>query len=443
MGPQVAGVEGYPGATLNDTIPERQRAMMPPKSGSGVGGIMERTADIVIVGGGIMGASVAWHLARRHAGQVVLLERDVVAAGASGRTGALLRRHYSNRPEAILAHRSWETFAHWPEIVGGLPVHTPSGLIVTVDTSPGRAANVERLRRNVALQNEIGIPARVVSQADLRILQPQANWDDVTYAACETDSGYVDAILATHGMARAAREAGAQVREGVGVLQILADGQRVSGVRTTVGEIAARTVVVAAGPWTPALVEPVGVSLPIEALRVQVAILQRPLDVAEHMVYLDTAAGIFTRPWAPGRTMIGVGGGDQHDPVDPDDFETRNDAAYGDLARTAVSRRIPGMRRARYLHGHAGLYDMTPDAHPIIGAAGPDGLYVAAGFSGAGFKKGPAVGEALAELILGPDHGPEWVDLAPFSAERFATADWQKPWGPDEYEFSSDFGHGL
>lgn len=404
---------------------------------------MDRMADIVIVGGGIMGASLAWHLARRGAGQVVLLERDVMAAGASGRTGALLRRHYSNRPEAILAHRSWETFAHWPEIVGGPPVHTPSGLIVTVDTSPGRAANVARMRRNVAMQNEVGIPSRVVSQAELQALQPQANWDDVAFAAYEPDSGYVDAIPATQGLARAARAAGAQVREGVGMLQLLIDGDRVSGVRTTAGDIAAGTVVVAAGPWTPALMQSAGVSLPIEALRVQVAILQRPLDVAEHMVYLDTAAGIFTRPWSPGRTLIGVGGGDQHDPVDPNAFETRNDAGYGDLAIAAISRRIPGMRRARYLHGHAGLYDMTPDAHPIIGAAGPDGLYVAAGFSGAGFKKGPAVGEALADLILSPETGSDWVDLAPFSAARFAGSHWQQPWGPDEYEISSDFGHGL
>ncbi len=404
---------------------------------------MERSADIVIVGGGIMGASLAWHLALRSAGRVVLLERDVVAAGASGRTGALLRRHYSNRPEAILAHRSWNTFANWPEIVGGSPVHTPSGLIVTVDTSRERAANVDRMRRNVAMQNEVGIPSQIVSQAELRALQPQANWDDVTFAAYEPDSGYVDAIPATQGMARAARAAGAQVCEGVGVLQVLADGDRVRGVRTTAGDIPAETVVIAAGPWTSALVQTAGVALPIEALRVQVAILQRPLDVAEHMVYLDTAAGIFTRPWAPGRTLIGVGGGDQHDPVDPDAFEARNDAGYGDLAIAAIAQRIPGMRQARYLHGHAGLYDMTPDAHPIIGAAGPDGLYVAAGFSGAGFKKGPAVGEALADFILAPERGPGWVDLGPFSPDRFATPNRQMPWGPDEYEFSSDFGHGL
>ena len=403
----------------------------------------KRTANVVIVGGGIMGTSLAWQLARRGADRVTLLERSVIGAGASGKTGALLRRHYSNRPEAILAQRGWQTFAAWPELVGGDPVHTPLGLIVTVDTSPGHEANVERLHRNVALQNSLGIPSRVVTRDELRELQPQAVWDDVTHAAYEPDSGYVDAIAATQGMARAAHAAGAVIREGTPVLGIETTGDRVRGVRTSNGVIPAETVVIAAGPWTPRLVAEVGVTVPIAALRVQVAIVQRPLGVASHLVYLDTAAGIFARPWGPGRTLIGLGGGDQHDPVDPDNHEPGNDPGYGELAIAALARRVPAMRGAVSLHGHAGLYDMTPDAHPIIGAAGPEGLVLMAGFSGAGFKKGPAVAEAVADLLLHPGHGPDWVDLRPFAPQRFASETWRAPWSSDEYTFSSDFGHGL
>ena len=398
--------------------------------------------DVIIVGGGIMGTSLAWQLARRGAGRVTLFERSIVAAGASGKTGALLRRHYSNRPEAILAHRGWQTFAAWPELVGGDPVHTPTGLIVTVDTAPGREVNVERLHRNVARQNALGIPSRVVTREELQELQPCANWDDVTHAAYEPDSGYVDAVAATRGMARAAREAGAVVREGMPVLGIEIVGDRVRGVRTNEGLIPVETIVVAAGPWTPSVLLGTGVGVPITALRVQVAIIQRPLDVPAHMALLDTAAGIFARPWGPGRTLVGVGGGDQHDPVDPDRHETRNDPEYGQLAIAALARRIPAMKDAVYLHGHAGLYDMTPDAHPIIGAAGPEGLYLTAGFSGAGFKKGPAVAEAMADLLLSPG-GPSWVDLHPFHLERFATNAWRQPWSADEYAFHADFGHGL
>jgi glycine/D-amino acid oxidase-like deaminating enzyme len=180
--------------------------------------------------------------------------------------------------------------------------------------------------------------------------------------------------------------------------------------------------------------------VPIETLRVQIAIVHRPLELEEpHFVYIDTAAGMFCRPWGPGRTLIGVGGGDQHDAVDPERYDERNDESYPALAIATAARRIPAMAKAAYLHGHAGLYDMTPDAHPIIGETGVDGLYVAAGFSGAGFKKGPAVGQCLGELIC--DGRATTVDLEPFRLSRFETDDWRKPWSDTEYVFTSDFGH--
>ena len=197
------------------------------------------TADVAIIGGGVTGASIAWHLAKRGAGRVVLLERGVIAAGASGRTGALLRRHYSNRPEAILAQAGWETYANWPDVVGGDPVHTPHGLVVTLPAGPGAEDNLDRLRRNVALQNDVGISSRLISPAELQELQPFARVDDLAAAAYEPDSGYVDAVAATRGMARAARAAGAAIHEGVPITGIETDGDRVRGVRTLTGTIAA------------------------------------------------------------------------------------------------------------------------------------------------------------------------------------------------------------
>nr|MBA3416201.1 FAD-binding oxidoreductase [Chloroflexia bacterium] len=299
--------------------------------------------EVAVVGGGIMGTSSAWHLARRGV-RVTLLERATVAFGGSGRTGALLRRHYSNEPEATLAQKGWETYAHWPEIVGGDPVHTPTGLVVTVDTSAACEGNVAKLHRNVALQNRLGIPARAVGPDELRELQPFARWDDVRVAAYEPDSGYVDAVAATRGMAVAAVAAGAAIREGCPVLGVATDGTKVTGVRTADGLILAEVVVVAAGPWTNRVLAGTGVALPIAALRVQVAILHRPLELeAPHFVYLDTAAGIFCRPWAPGQTLVGVGGGDQHDPVDPDAYAEQNDPSYPALAIAAMARRIPAM----------------------------------------------------------------------------------------------------
>jgi sarcosine oxidase subunit beta len=277
---------------------------------------------------------------------------------------------------------------------------------------------------------------------DLQALEPHTFVDDLDYVSFEPDSGYVDSIQATTSMIEAARRAGARVREGIGVTAIHSHGGRVTGISTSDGDYRADIVVCATGPWSPKLLATAEVEVPISTIRVQIIIAQRPIELVQpHFVYLDTVAGIFTRPWGPGRSLVGVAGGDQHDEVDPATADLFNDRTYPDAAINAISRRIPAMRNARYLHGHAGLYDMTPDAHPIIGPAGPEGLYLAAGFSGAGFKKAPGVGIALSELIA--EGGARSADLAPFALSRFDTDAWKRPWSSTEYRFDSDFGHGL
>jgi glycine/D-amino acid oxidase-like deaminating enzyme len=399
-------------------------------------------ADFVVIGGGIMGASIAWQLAARKAGRVVLLERSVIAAGASGRTGALLRQHYTNLPEAALVARSLTIFRHWSDIVGGDCGFQPSGLIVTVPTNDRFAGNVDRMRRTATQLRSIGVAIEVVDAGTLHELDPAARFDDVTHATFESESGYVDAIAATRSMVDAARRAGVSVFEGVVAEKILTDDSRVTGVRTSLGDITTDRVIIATGPWSPPLARTAGVELPVSALRVQIAIFLNPdMQPSPVRTYVDNAAGIFCRPWGPGRTMAGIGGGDQHDPIAPDDCVYLNDPPFPAAIQTAMSRRFPAFSEAVYLHGHAGMYDMTPDAHPILGAAGPDGLYVAAGFSGAGFKKGPAIGEAMADLLL--DGESRRFELAPFRLDRFASDDWHAPWSPNEYELASDFGHGF
>ena len=399
-------------------------------------------ADVVVIGGGIMGASIAWQLATRGAGEVLLIERETIAAGASGRTGALLRQHYTNLPEALLARESLKVFQNWGDVVGGDCGYVPWGLVVTVDQSSAVTHNVELLAENVAFQRGLGTETQIITADDLKALQPWAMVDDIQTAAYETRSGYADSVAATRSMADAAERAGVEIVEGVRSLSIASDGTRVTAVETDAGSIAADTVVLAAGPWSVPLAASAGVTLPVEALRVQVAIVHRPRDLAEPpFIFLDMAVGFFTRPWGTGRSLIGVAGGDQHDAVDPEDFVHGNDPSYPSLAKAAAARRIPAMARASYLHGHAGLYDMTPDTHPIIGQVGPDGLYAACGFSGAGFKKGPAVGQALAETIL--DGSSTLVDLAPFRLSRFDQSGWVQPWSDTEYLFTSDFGHKL
>ena len=405
---------------------------------------MADRAGVVIIGGGIMGASLAFALAGRGVRDVLVLERRTVASGASGKTGALLRQHYSNRPEATLAHLSLQTFRHWGEIVGGDCGFVGCGLIATVATSGPDDPNIARMRANVALQNSIGIRAEVLPAEELRRLQPFARFDDVAVAAYEPDSGYVDAIAATRAMMDAAVDRGARLREGVAVTGLRVASGRITGVETSAGPIDAPVVVCAAGPWAAPLLATAGVAVPIEPLRVQVAIVNRPdaMPRAGTMAYVDTAANHFCRNWGPNRTMVGIGGGEFHETVDPDRYDERTDPGFAPQALANLARRMPAMAAATPLYGHAGLYDMTPDAHPIIGPApGVAGLYLCAGFSGAGFKKGPAVGQCLAELIH--DGRATTADLTPFRLERFADDGWRAPWSAHEYTFSSDFGHGF
>lgn len=398
--------------------------------------------EIAVIGGGIVGASIGWQLAARNAGSVAIYEKSVIAGGASGRTGALLRRHYTNEPEARLAQLGWETYRNWDERVGGSCGYVAWPVVVTVATGGENASNIERLRANVAMQNRLGIESRIISAAEWQELEPFAYTGDVDYVAYEPESGYVDAIQATTSMIEAAQRAGATIHEGVEVTAISTSGGRVAGIATSDGARSADLVVCAAGPWSTALMDTAGIGIPVSTTRVQIIIAQRPLELAAgHAIYLDTVAGIFSRPWGPGRSLVGVAGGDQHDEVDPNQANLFNDPDYPPKALEAFARRIPAMRNGRYLHGHAGLYDMTPDTHPIIGGTGIEGLYIAAGFSGAGFKKAPAVGIALTEEIL--EGKARSVDLAPFALSRFDSDVWQRPWSDTEYRYDSDFGHGL
>jgi sarcosine oxidase, subunit beta len=373
---------------------------------------------------------------------VLVVERGTLAAGASGKTGALLRQHYTNVPEATLAHLSLQTFRNWDDVVGGDCGFAETGSIVTVATSGADAGNIERMRRVIAMQNRVGIKSEVVTADQLFELQPFTNFDDIAVAAYERESGYVDSLAATRGMAEAAIRGGARFAEGQTVTGIVSDGGRVLGVETDTGRIDSQTVVVAAGAWSVPLLAAIGVQIPVEAQRVQVVILARPLDMPAHgtMTYVDTAAGFFCRNWGPNRTLAGVGGGEFHDIVDPDNWDERPNAGFGEVVKGYVARRMPAMAKATPLYGHAGIYDMTPDTHPILSTVdGLDGLHLMLGFSGAGFKKGPAIGQCMAEQIVNGQ--ATTVDLTPFRLSRFADESWRDPWSPDEYSFSTDFGH--
>jgi sarcosine oxidase subunit beta len=401
-----------------------------------------RSTSVAIIGGGIMGLSLAWHLARQGQRDVTVFEARSVGSGASGRSGALLRQHYSNRHEAFLAHESLGFYKRWADIVHPTPVHTATPLVVTVPTGAGFEQNIDHLRLNVQMQRSLGIQTRIVTADELRALQPYARIDDLRCAALEAESGYVDAPASTRALALAVRRMGVRIVEHCPVTGVTVAHGRVSGIEVSQHAIRTEAVVCAAGPWSQSILRSAGILLPIEAIRVQVVVLQRPLRLEPpHFAYVDMAAGFFARPYSSGRTLVGIAGGDQHDAVNPEGYREAGDDNYPTRARATLARRFPAMREATPCFGWAGLYDMTPDAHPVIGRAGPDGLYVMAGFSGAGFKKAPAVGVALAEMIL--DAAEKRFDLTPFALDRFRDGKWRRPWSETEYELAADFGHAL
>ena len=372
-----------------------------------------RTADVVVVGAGVQGASLAFHLARRGAA-VAVIERSSVGAGATGRSSGFVRMHYDLELEARLAWVSFPYFLDWADRVGeGDPGFVRTGFLQLVPE-----ASAEALRANVAAQQRIGIATEVVGPQDIARLVPGIIADDVAAAAWEPRSGYADPTAAASGLLAAARRSGAAYAGGVRAIRVLVDGDRVTGIETDAGRIDAPVVVDAAGAWATDLARTVGLEIPVEPWRHDTAYFGLPVGHPVGLpIVLDHAGEVYFRP--EGRDLLLVGletgneiGGDPDRPMDA--------CATGFLEAAAegVCRRLPWMVAGDVRTAHGGQDGITPDQRAILGPAGPDGFYLACGFSGSGFKTAPAIGASLAEWIL--DGRPSTVDIRPFGLERFA-----------------------
>jgi sarcosine oxidase subunit beta len=363
-----------------------------------------------------VGAAVAWALAERRAGRVTLLERNTLASGASGKSGALVRVHYTNPHDSRLALLSLELWRGWSERVGGPSPFSEVGFaqVVGPELVDALVRNTERLR-------EQGADTRVISPEELRAIDPAAAVDDVGAAAYEPHSGYCDAPAAVRGFARRARQLGAVVAEGVEVQALLASGDRVSGVQTNVGVIATRAVVNAAGAWSAGLLRPLGIDLPVRPKPIMTHFLAWPDDGPQrHLVYIDAILGTYFRPDDGRYTLVGAPWPKRD--IDPDQEPFTVDADATAAARATVARRLPFLQRARPSGGRHAYDGYSDDWHAILDRdAGLEGLYLATGMSGTGFKVAPAVGMAVADLVT---HGAgRGLDLRPFRLARFAEND--------------------
>ena len=374
---------------------------------------MANTADVVVVGGGVIGTSIAFALASAGVERVTLLEKGALASGASGRSSALIRMHYVNEEDARLAWASFPTFRDWRERMGGPPVFTHTGFLAVVGHQDTAA-----LYQNVEMLRKIGVDTTAMSAAELKTLQPHVNVDDVGAAAYEPASGYASPADVVEGFRRQAQARGAQILQWTPATRIVRRDSAVLGVETPAGRIDCGAVVVAAGAWAPRLCREIGLALDARPKALDTMLVTRPPEMAKpHMVVIDHVLGTYFRPEGEAHTIVGVPC--QVWDIDPDTMATGLPPSAPVEGAQLLTHRMPAMERAALARGYRAFDCYSADRHAILGAvSGIDGLYLATAFSGSGFKIAPAVGTCLAELIT--EGRARTVDISAFRPERFA-----------------------
>ena len=373
---------------------------------------MNQTYDAIIIGAGVMGASLAFHLTERGL-KPAILERKVTASGATGHSSGLVRMHYDLAAESELTFISYKNyFSQWKERVGG-----DCGFISTGFIQIAKPEHEDKLRGNVANQQRIGINTSVISAAEVKKLFPDFVTDHFDFAAYEPDSGYADATLTTNSFLECAKRNGATLVQNCEVTAIHTSGGRVTGVSTTKGDFDAPIIINAAGAWAKQVASLSGIEVPLETWTHDVAFLHRPPSLGKFPAAIDDIINCYYRP--EGSALILAAGEDESLRGEPPEAEDQTPTpTFLEKLIDAMVQRIPKIEESGLHSIHVGRDGITPDQRAIYSASGLDGFYLACGLSGTGFKTSPAAGASLVELIL--DGAPKTVDITPFRFERFA-----------------------
>ncbi len=371
------------------------------------------TADVVIVGGGIEGAAAAWALGQRGVTDVVVAERNTVASGMTGKSSGIVRCHYGVTSLAAMATVGLDVFEKAEEIFGTDIGFRQTGYVVGVGEP-----NVESLRKSLAAQRAVGVQTEEIDRSEVACMWPFADLSRFEAFGWEARGGYGDAYMTAQAFAASARAAGVRIRQGTTVTELSVVGDRVTGVRLADGsEVSAATVVVATGVWTRPFLARYGVDVPIRVVREQIVTIAPGIDIGTVPVFSDLVQ--YVRPEVGGDILFGNSDLSDVAEADPDNYFNRATDAFVDLTVDKVGTRFPGFTDAAITGSYAGCYDVTPDWNPVISTTGLDGLIVAAGFSGHGFKIAPAVGRLVADLVVDGHSNDPRIPHSDFRLSRF------------------------
>lgn len=366
------------------------------------------SAEVVVVGGGAVGVSTAFHLAEAGA-DVLLLERGELGSGSTSKAAGGVRAQFSDPVNIELGQRSLRAFEDFARRPGGdIDLKQHGYLFLLSDP-----ADVAAFEGGVALQNSLGVPSRMLTVQQACDLSPLVSPAGLLAAAYSPTDGHCTPEGVVQGYARAAREHGAVLRRGVGVTGIETSGGEITAVHTDAGSVRTSTVVCAAGAWSAAIGEFAGVELPVRPLRRQILVTEPMPDLPPRLPFtIDFATSFYFHEEGPG-LLVGMS-----DPDEEFGFRLNTDDRWLGRLSEAVTHRAPGVAEAGVAHGWAGLYEITPDHNALVGHVGR--FFYATGFSGHGFLQSPAIGEVMRDLVL--ERTPP-IDVSGLDARRFDGAE--------------------
>ena len=377
----------------------------------------KRDYEVIVIGGGVMGCATLHYLADLGVTDTLLLERDTLGSGSTGRSMTILRTHYSQAITTEMSLWSLDIIARFEDEIGGPSGFVNNGWMMLPERGLGSGAG-----QNHDLALRCGVNSVMLTRQEARDKWPMMRFDAFDGACWEPDSGFADSHLVTTSFAQSATESGAEIATGNNVVSIASVPKGGVAVETDAETIHTKKVVVATGPWSADLLAPLGFDIPLTFARHQVTRLKQPTTITDadfgtHPTIASVPSGIALRPDTPGTALIGY----REDLVDRDHYNQGIDSAVTAEGLQIAAGIIPEYENAGIMGGWSGLFTVTPDWNPIIDSMpGNEDIIIGAGFSGHGFKMSPAVGLSLAELACERE---TTFDLQPLRYARFNTGD--------------------